>query len=98
MPFSVMLGGIVFFNKPENKFGAYIWRIYLCLMSSKKRKLRVYKAYDDIYELAKNKADLTDKPLATRIEDFVFKYAGVEKTHYFAAMGGLLKSSNKKKK
>lgn len=64
-----------------------------------KRKLRTYKAYDEIYDMAKNKADLTDKPLATRVEDFIFKYAGVEKSHYFAAMGnGLMKESNKKKK
>ena len=68
-------------------------------MSLKKRNIRTYKAYDEVYERAKNKAALTDKPLASRIEDFVFKYAGIEKSHYFAAMGGLLiKKANKKKK
>lgn len=64
-----------------------------------RRKIRTYKAYDEIYDLAKNKAALTDKPLATRIEDFVFKYAGIEKSHYFASMGNMIiKESNKKKK
>jgi hypothetical protein len=68
-------------------------------MSSKKRKIRTYKTYDEVYDMAKNKAALTDKPLASRIEDFVFKYAGIEKSHYFASMGDLLsRSSNKKKK
>lgn len=65
---------------------------------SLKRKIRTYKACDDIYDLAKNKAALTDKPLATRIEDFVFKYAGVEKSDYFASMGSMLLGGSKKKK
>jgi len=89
----------LFLKKVENKFGSYIRVYYLRFMSLKKRNIRTYKAYDEVYERAKNKAALTDKPLASRIEDFVFKYAGIEKSHYFAAMGGLLiKKANKKKK
>lgn len=64
-----------------------------------KRKIRTYKITDDDYEVAQAKAAKTRKPLATRIEEFVVKYAGVEKSSYFAAMGnGLMKQSNKKKK
>jgi hypothetical protein len=76
-----------------------IYAVYTFDAMKAKRRLKTYKAYDEVYELAKNKAALTDKPLATRIEDFVFKYAGVEKSHYFAAMGSsLIKESNRKKK
>jgi hypothetical protein len=63
------------------------------------RKQRAYKIDDMFYEPAQKKAAETDKPLAVRIEEFVIKYSGVEKTPYFAAMGsGLIKGSNKKKK
>lgn len=61
--------------------------------------MRTYRIADDTYEAAQKKASETDKPLATRIEEFVIKYSGVQKSSYFAAMGnGLMKESNKKKK
>lgn len=64
-----------------------------------KRSIRTYKIGDNGYKAAKEKADKTNKPLATRIEEFVLKYGGVEKTSYCAAMGDMLiRKSNKKKK
>lgn len=68
-------------------------------LMKQKRKQRAYKCEDLFYDEAKKKADKTGKPLATRIEEFVVKYSGVEKSSYFAAMGNdLMKESNKKKK
>lgn len=63
------------------------------------RKIRTYKISDRAYDAAKAKADKTRKPLATRIEEFVIKYGGVEKTQYFASMGDfLMNDANKGKK
>jgi xanthine dehydrogenase iron-sulfur cluster and FAD-binding subunit A len=63
------------------------------------RKIRTYKISDRAYDAAKAKADKTKKPLATRIEEFVIKYGGVEKTPYFASMGDfLMNESNSKNK
>lgn len=69
------------------------------MKEKQKRNMRTYRIADDPYEAAQKKASETDKPLATRIEEFVVKYSGVKKSSYFAAMGnGLMKESNKKKK
>ncbi len=74
-----------------------IYAVYIFGAMKAKRKIRTYKITDDNYEVAQAKAAKTRKPLATRIEEFVVRYAGVEKSSYFAAMGnGLMKKSKKK--
>jgi len=102
MPFSVVLGGICFCDREkiiEIIFGYTDNRLYIWLMKRSTRKPRAYKIDDVYYEAAQKKAAATDKPLAVRIEEFVKRYAGVEKTAYFASMGNtLMQESNKKKK
>lgn len=66
-------------------------------LMKQKRKQRAYKIEDIYYEAAQKKAAKTEKPLAVRVEEFVIKYAGVEKTPYFAAMGDLVIKKSKKK-
>ena len=76
-----------------------IYGVYIFDGMEAKRRIRTYKIKDEDYEVAQAKAAKTKKPLATRIEEFVVKYAGVERSSYFAAMGDdLMKVSNKKKK
>jgi len=65
-------------------------------LMKQKRKQRAYKCEDLFYDEAKKKADKTGKPLATRIEEFVVKYSGVEKTPYCASMGSFLIRKQKK--
>lgn len=60
------------------------------------RKQRAYKIDDVFYEPAQKKAAETDKPLAVRIEEFVIKYSGVEKSPYFGAMGTFLTKKSKR--
>ncbi len=67
------------------------------LMKRSMRKQRAYKIEDIYYEAAQKKAAMTEKPLAVRVEEFVIKYAGVEKTPYFAAMGDLVTKKSKSK-
>ena len=68
------------------------------MKGKQKRNMRTYRIADGPYEAAKKRADKTDTPLASRVENFIFEYAGIERSSYFAAMGDVLIKSSKKKK